>query len=347
MGLLALALGVPLVAGFRQSGAGWGGIYGGAVTALVFLGSLRGGCGFYAPFGVTVLVALVLGGLLGETQPGLLWVGLVASLLTLDGLRERSLRRGQHQNQADRTGSGPAGLTDYSRRLTLLFFGLALGAALLSFLLLLLVRHGVTGLGNHLSGWAGALYAKLEVLVQRFLNWFWGLFTLAGPETGQKLTVDNDGVVPIPPVVTAVSTLMIVLLLVSGGAVFLGLGAVYILHRRPSRALPPELLDYEDQVEELERPKHRRKPLGRRAPRAKDYQGALRIRFAFQELLRQRRKEDPLSYTKTPNELRQPDRPTEAALIAAYNRIRYANAPATPQDLAAADQFLQSASKTR
>ena len=101
-------------------------------------------------------------------------------------------------------------------------------------------------------------------------------------------------------------------------------------------------MDYVEEYEALERPKwrlfHRK-----RKERHPDYQGAMKVRYAFQTLLRNRMKQDPTAYTKTPNELRK-EQDTDD-LIDAYNRVRYGDGNVPQGQLENVEKWLKNRKK--
>jgi hypothetical protein len=266
---------------------------------------------------------------------------LIASAgLTLDGFRERGLRRGLLQRDPDQLAHGPAGFWRYSLGMTAAFL---VGAVLLSiaaYFLGKLLIFGIKILLAWVSGGASAAYNKIAPVLERFRWWILSHFNNYQPESNNPSGGTRD-VEPLPGIVVVSSTLLLVLTILGGAGVLAGLlTVVWRFHeKRPKRLRTVQTQDYVDEVEDLERPKLRfRWPW--RKEKISDYAGAMQVRFAFRHLLKLRLKQDPLAYAKTPNQLRRQDQPEESRLIDAYNRIRYANQPATPEDLQLAQRFV-------
>lgn len=324
--------------GCRLTDSIWGGIYTMAAALLVFMAVLSGGWGFYAPLGPVTVIVLVLGLLTGYMQLVTVFCAGAALVLTLDGFRARSLRKGQLQSQIDRTGPGPEGMEDHSLLLMALFLLGAIAAAAVLYGLGLLLIRGILALGRRLSGGAAAVYGAVAEKLEQFRQWFLGLFTYPPETDGTPDPPAGDGA-PLPGAVAVVSTMFLVMVVVSGITILAGCGTIlYLRSRRPRKRKTRTALDYEDEIEALERPRRRPIRERRRAHRAR-HEGVLYVRYAFQQMLKRRCRQDPMVRSSTPNELRR-DIPVEEDLIDAYNRVRYRASPATEEDLAAAKAYL-------
>lgn len=322
----------------------WGGIYALAAAIPVYLAVFACGYGFYAPLGFAVVISLLIDLLMtvGVYQAISGTAAIAALLLTIDGLRERSVRKGRLQNQIDNFGTGPAGLTKNSIMLTAIFLAVAILATMVSYLLLRLLRIVVLTLIARCSGTAAGVLAWLQEMQQRFYEWLMSHFKYypEGPQVGREPigTEWSPGL----GLLAASSALMIVLFVIGAG-LLAAAGAVWAYRvRRPKDHSRDEAADYEDEYEQLQRPQWRlfhRKP--RWDSKGKEYQGAMKIRFAFQRLLQQRMKSDSSAYTKTPNELRAKNQSDENALIDAYNRVRYGDGYVSTEGIEAAERLLK------
>lgn len=115
-----------------------------------------------------------------------------------------------------------------------------------------------------------------------------------------------------------------------------------IVRRAKSKPRLIEGEDYVDEIEALERPRTHRRFHRQSGQSFSDFaDDRLKIRFAFQQLLRRRKEKDNLAHTKTPNELRQEELEEEDRLIAAYNRVRYGDGNVTKKDILAAKRYLE------
>ena len=138
------------------------------------------------------------------------------------------------------------------------------------------------------------------------------------------------------------TTVLFVLLVAVGVALLAGAAGTAMLRSRRGKARNAQEPDYVDEVEALKRPRRRLFDwLKHRTGPRSDYHGAMKIRFAFQQLLRRRKETDSTAYAKTPNELRQPGQADQDALIDAYNRVRYGHGGVTEADIAAAERVLK------
>jgi hypothetical protein len=266
---------------------------------------------------------------------------LIASAgLTLDGFRERSLRRGLLQNDPDQLAHGPMGFWRNSLGMTAIFLVGAILLAVVVYFLGKLLLFGGKILLAWLSGGASAAYNKIAPVLERFRSWILSHFNNYQPE-GNGPSGGTRNVEPLPGIVVVGSVLLLVLTIIGGAGILVGLLAVvWRFHgKRPKKLRTVQTQDYVDQVEDLDRPKLRfRWPW--RKEKISDYAGAMQVRFAFRHLLKLRLKQDPLAYAKTPNQLRRQEDGDENRLIEVYNRVRYAHQPVTAADLELAQRFV-------
>ncbi len=339
-----LCMGVTMVlailGGVWQGPRPWGSMYALVCGILIYLAMMGGGYGFFVPLGICSLLIQIIGLLAGGQILGIVFV-ILSLLLTLDGFRERSQRRGQLENQVDQMSPGPAGFTEHSFLLMALFFVVCILGAIVVALILMALFSGIMAMANHLAGNAMVIWQRIYDALERFREWFWSLFQDIGPEpmepeeqTERTVLYGTPNAIP--------SIILIIALIIGGGALATG-GVVYVFHARKvfRRRELPGPRDYEDTVERLERPA--RKPRGQRSgrQRRKEYQGAMKIRFAFQQLMRRRQAKGCQVYSKTPNELRE-DVALEDDLIDAYNQVRYGDKEPTDEELSAAEAYLKS-----
>ena len=329
------------IGGAWQIGNLWGGVYAMAATIAVYLAVFTGGYGFPAKLGLVTVTALLIDLLMttGIYQGISCVAAIAAGILTMDGMRDRSLRKAQLQNQIDRVSHGGTGLTVNSIMLTALFLIGAVLAAAVSYLLIRLLWMGILALISKLSGPAGDLFAWLRVLQQRFYAWFISHFQYT-PE-GPHVTEDFDDVMDWTPgtgLLMTSSVLMIALFIIGAGMIAAA-GAVFVYQTHKPKANPSDMpMDYVEEYEKLERPKwrlfHRK-----RKERHPNYHGTMMVRYAFQALLRNRMKHDPTAYTKTPNELRKEQDADD--LIDAYNRVRYGDGDVPQGQLEKVEKWLK------
>ena len=325
----------------------WGGVYAMAAAIAVYLAVFTGGYGFPAKLGLVTVTALLIDMLMttGIYQSISCVAAIVAGIMTIDGMRDRSLRKAQLQNQIDRVSHGATGLHANSVMLITLFLIAAVLAAVVSYLFLRLLWMGATALISKLSGPAGDLFAWLRVLQQRFYAWFISHFQYT-PE-GPHVTEDFDDVMDWTPgtgLLMTSSVLMIALFIIGAGMIAAA-GAVFVYQvRKPKANSSDTSMDYVEEYEALERPKwrlfHRK-----RKERHPDYQGAMKVRFAFQILLKSRMKSDPSAFSKTPNELRDDKDENEDSLIDAYNRVRYGDGNVPQGQLEKVEKWLKNNQK--
>ena len=332
-------------AGAYRIGNLWGGIYALAPVLAVYLAVFAGGYGFYAPLGFASVGILLLD-LLMTTGVYQVLAGatvMLAMLLTLDGLRERSLRLGRLQNQMDRFYGGTAGLSQNSVMLTVLFLAGALVIAALSYLAMgALWRLALQGIAA-MSGRAAALLELLRAWQQRFYDWFMSHFQYIPPEQKHHSPEQREIEWSFGNGLAALSSAVMIAALTLGGGLLAAAGAVWTYRARRPKDHPPDLeADYVDEYERLERPRWRLFRRGRDwRPDRRAYQGGMLVRYAFQTLLRARLKSDPTASAKTPNELRERDGTEEDELIDAYNRVRYGDGAVTQGELEAVRRWLK------
>lgn len=309
----------------------------GAAQGVCFLFTVRCQDSFYGPLGVsTVLLSLPV--LVLYRTPWLAPLGLLALMLTLDGFRVMGLYRSYHMGKAgDLTRRDPA-LSRSSLGLFAAGLLLLLGAAILT----CLIGWGLSLLGRQLwnsaSGPLHQGYAWLGEQIDTFRTWFLSHFHAIENE---KSTPDIDikphfqfdlgssyliSWLPLAGLIAMLATI--------GFAVGRG------LRKKPA----PKNCDYVDEVEALERPRFRLWDWlrGRRPQRLSDFSdNNQKVRFLFQQLLRQKLRSDPAAIFQTPNELADPDTPGEGELARLYNRVRYGGERATDQEVEEAARVLQ------
>lgn len=342
-GLLSLSVLAGFLGGLWGLGSVVGGLFTAAAAILVFTAITFWGYGFCGHLGcwsvILLASAVFLSGSFGARWQALASLCAVLGLvLTLDGFRVNALRKSQHLGAGDPTvGLGHMGRG--SLRLFVLFLLGSILAALICYLVVALLSGSAARLWAQIQETAVAFYNWLGVWIERFRAWFLGLFRL-DVEREHTHVKEVRGGKPLPGIVAAAGTALMVICLIVGIGLFAGALLVvrHIVRVRPK--ITRQAVDFVDEIEDLERPKGRLRTLLRRSKaRMSDYQGAMKIRFAFQQLLRRRKESDPTAYAKTPNELRQ--QPQEDALIDAYNRVRYAQGDVTEADIAAAERILR------
>ncbi len=318
-------------------------------TALLTFGAVMlGNRGFYGPLGCWSVVLMALAtSLTPPSEP--LWqtcAGLGALLalgLTLDGFRDISLRRSHHLGR-NAPANSTAHLQASSLRLLFLFLAGALMAATGILGLWSLISGGVQWLFHLLLTGTGAVGYGFAMVLKCIMDFFLWLLSLIPklPEGGNS----GVGTTYEKPVYTGgpgspFSTLLLVIATVAGCVAVAAVVGTAILRKKQPRSAAPEPCDYVDEIERLARPKWRPFSNRKRAARMRDYQGPMKIRFAFQQLLQSRKRDDPSAYAKTPNELRRADCPDEDILISAYNRVRYGGLGVTDAELDAAERVVK------
>lgn len=340
-------LGLGLAAGLAPTVQLFGGflmpIFAGILYMLSFGALFTSGYGFYGPLGVWSTVLTGLSVLAAENELGV-YAGVAALLclvLTMDGFRDSSVRKSQHRKRQGKYVDNPGMMIQHSYVLMAVFLtgalllgGLTLG---LSGRIVNLVKTATTE-GTH---GIGAALNWLFWLIEAILRWFSSLFPKIEDRGGgivEENTVEK-------PVYTGgegslLATLIMVLCFV-GACIALCFVCGHLMRRGKRRIQEGQSADFEDEVEALERPRFRR-PLRRGRQSYRRIQDpSLKIRYVFQQLLRQRVKQDGGALCKTPNELLNREKPDEETLIGAYNRVRYAGGAVSTAELEAAERYLK------
>ena len=208
-------------------------------------------------------------------------------------------------------------------------------------------------LGNQLTGALGKIGTKsapgflkvmtwIQGIILAFWRWFRSLFHF---KKGIDSAEPPGDYVPKQYSGGPGSWLMTILLVAATAVLLLSIaaGAGTILLRRQKRPREEsEVQDYIDEIERLERPIRKRRKWFSRKQRFDDFDSpAMKIRFAFQQLLRRREQSEPMACTKTPNELREQDSTDADAVIDAYNRVKYGLGSVTEQELQAARRYVK------
>lgn len=343
-----LGLGLLCAAGLGASLGGPLPLLFAVVAGLLCFGAVTlGGWGFYGPLGVWSVViwsvSILLSGAFGGSWQ---WASGLAALLslglTLDGFRENSVRRGRLLSRDVPLGEA-FGLLGNSRLLLGLFLCLAVAAALGLMGVFSLIFGGIKLLGHFLLTGTGKLGYTVALLLGKLITWLLSLLpSLPSQESAAGRTEFKFDMEPYDGGSPG-STLLFVMLLVVGAVALVTASGLWILRKkRHKKETAPELCDYVDEIERLERPKWR--PFsrrGRKKAKMSDYRGAMKIRFAFQQLLKRRLEEDGTARSKTPNELRRAGHPDEDTLIDSYNRVRYGNRGVTEAEIAAAERVVK------
>lgn len=352
----AIALGLALCVGVLGAVLShWSAVVvaGLTVYVLAFGGGTLGGYGFYAPMGIWSVLAL-LGAVLSSGGFPALWkygaMGAMALALglTLDGFRANSLRKAMMQSKNDNAIRNPSGILENSFWMYLGFVGLGLIAAavimVMGFGLWQLVKYVWGYLRYYLFQDGAGIFGWFGSMVIRFMKWFQSLFhgTEDHPDMEMEETLRDDGWQNLVYGASAVATVILVAVFALAAAGMVTGLVVGIVRRAKPKPRFIEREDYTDEIEELERPRKHRRFHRTRGQRFKDFSDdRLKIRFAFQQLLRRRKEKDNLAHTKTPNELRQEELEEEDRLIAAYNRVRYGDGNVTKEDILAAKRYLE------
>lgn len=343
IGLLSGGLVVTVVAGMVCLRDGFAAILLTVLYALTAGASVLGGFGYYGPTGWWCLVILALAYLTGQDNGMLLVAMLVAIVLTLDGFRDSAMRKAQLQDRYVKRLSNPSGMLGYSVLLLGIMLPVLLGIGLLAMLLgdRLTGALGKISLGS--AHGASKLLYWLNWLITTFLEWFRSLFGTPDKPGGTGGGGDDY----VPDIYTGgPGSWLLTILLVAATAVLLlsvaaGAGTVLLRQRKRPRE-EAENQDYIDEIEQLERPARKRRKWFERKQRMEDFESpSMKIRFAFQQLLRRREQTEPMAYTKTPNELRKQDKADANAIINAYNRVKYGTGAVTEQELQAARRYVK------
>lgn len=344
IGLLSGGLIVTAVAGMVCLRDGLVAILLTVLYALTAGASILGGFGCYGPTGWWCLAILALAYLTGRYNGVLLGSMLLGIVLTLDGARDGAMRKAQLQDRYAGKLADPSGILGYSVLLLGILLPVFLGIGLLTMLL----GDQLTGaLGKMSMGsahGASKLLYWLNWLIMAFLEWFRSLFRGA-PENPGGTGGGGDGYVP--DIYTGgPGSWLLTILLVAATVVLLlsiaaGAGAV-LLRQRKSPREEAAVTDYIDEIEQLERPTKKRRKWLKRKQRMEDFDTpGMKIRFAFQQLLRRRERTEPMACTKTPNELREQNSSDTDAIINAYNRVKYGTGAVTEQELQAARRYVK------
>lgn len=343
IGLLSGGLVVTVVAGMVCLRDGFAAILLTVLYALTAGASVLGGFGYYGPTGWWCLVILALAYLTGQDNGMLLVAMLLAIVLTLDGFRDSAMRKAQLQDRYVKRLSNPSGILGYSVLLLGIMLPVLLGIGLLAMLLgdRLTGALGKISLGS--AHGASKLLYWLNWLITTFLEWFRSLFGTPDKPGGTGGGGDDY----VPDIYTGgPGSWLLTILLVAATAVLLlsvaaGAGTVLLRQRKRPRE-EAENQDYIDEIEQLERPARKRRKWFERKQRMEDFESpSMKIRFAFQQLLRRREQTEPMAYTKTPNELRKQDKADANAIINAYNRVKYGTGAVTEQELQAARRYVK------
>ncbi len=343
IGLLSGGLVVTVVAGMVCLRDGFAAILLTVLYALTAGASVLGGFGYYGPTGWWCLVILALAYLTGQDNGMLLVAMLLAIVLTLDGFRDSAMRKAQLQDRYVKRLSNPSGILGYSVLLLGIMLPVLLGIGLLAMLLgdRLTGALGKISLGS--AHGASKLLYWLNWLITTFLEWFRSLFGTPDKPGGTGGGGDDY----VPDIYTGgPGSWLLTILLVAATAVLLlsvaaGAGTVLLRQRKRPRE-EAENQDYIDEIEQLERPARKRRKWFERKQRMEDFESpSMKIRFAFQQLLRRREQTEPMAYTKTPNELREQDKADANAIINAYNRVKYGTGAVTEQELQAARRYVK------
>ena len=343
IGLLSGGLIITLVAGMVCLRDGFAAILLTVLYALTAGASVLGGFGYYGPTGWWCLVILALAYLTGQYNGILLGAMLLGIVLTLDGFRDSAMRKSQLQDRYVKRLNNPSGILGYSVLLLCIMLPVLLGIGLLAMVLgdRLTGALGQISMGS--AHGASKLLYWLNWLITAFLEWFRSLF--GAPENPGGTGNGGDGYVPDLYTGGPGSWLMTILLVAATAALLLsiaaGAGAVLLRQMKRPRE-DAETQDYIDEIEQLERPVRKRRKLFERKQRMEDFESpGMKIRFAFQQLLRRREQTEPMAYTKTPNELREQDKADANAIINAYNRVKYGTGAVTEQELQAARRYVK------
>ena len=341
-----LALFSVIVCGFYHQDAVMG-AFAAVAGALSVLGVRLCGFGFHGGVGAWSLTLSVLG-MLFAMGCSLIWqvaaaiTSILNLLLYLEALRYGSLRKGHFlkdnvpsigRSQAQSIGNFAVFLA-CAVPVGLLFWGLwwMIGEVVLE------------GLKDAARG-TGGLIAAIAQAIEDFYIWLLHFFRMDPPTDKNPSGGDGGRKGFSMGVAGLISTMGTVAMVVA--ACFLVAGIGFYVARKGFKLARQQRQeeDYEDFDEELERPKGNllRRFLNRfQKQKISDFSDpSMKVRFAFQQLLRKKQKEQGSVFHKTPNELLDPAIPGEAALVSAYNRVKYAKIAATQEDAVAAEQYVK------
>lgn len=342
IGLLCGGMLAAIAAGILCLKDGMAMVFLAIVYALSAGAAIMGGYSYYGPTGWWCLAILALAYLRGAHTDVLLGAMLLGLVLTLDGFRASTMRKAQLKDQYVRRLDNPSGILGYSLMLLCILVPIMLGLGLLAMLL-----------GDRLTGALGKVGARsapgllkvltwIQGLILAFIKWFRSLFHF---KKGIDSAEPPGDYVPEQYSGGTGSWLMTILLVTATAILLLSVaaGAGTVLLRRQKRPREEaEVQDYIDEIEQLERPVRKRRKWFNRKQRFEDFESpAMKIRFAFQQLLRRREQTEPMACTKTPNELREQDSADANAVIDAYNRVKYGMGSVTEQELQAAKRYVK------
>lgn len=326
----------------------WGmGFMAGAAGGLCLMAVRFCGFGYRGTLGAWSLVLSVFG-LICAGKYGVLWQSLAlgnalaALLCYLEGSRYSSLRRGHFMGDTVPGFGRPQTLSVAN---FVLFLAVALPLGVLGWGLWIIVGDAVTA--ALADGTRNAVWGIRWLLdaIERFYVFVLQFFQPEPPVDRSPSGSDQRDVGFSNAAVGVISTLGTVALLVAAASILAGVG-IAVVRKGFKPGLKKQVTqDYEETVENLKRPKNNllKKLMDRmKKQKISDFSDpALKIRFAFQQLLIKKQKEQACVFHKTPNELLNPDVPGEEALVHAYNRVRYANGMPTKAEIAAAEQYVK------
>lgn len=343
-GILALT-GIIASGIFHQDAAM--GAFAAVAGAISVLGVRLCGFGFHGGVGAWSLTLSVLG-LVFTMGCGLVWqtaaavAAILDLLLYLEGLRYGSLRKG-HFLKDNVPSLGRSQLQSVSQ--FAVFLACAVPVGLLFWGLWLVIGDVILeGLKNAAKG-TGGFIAAIAQAIEDFYIWLLQFFRVDPPVGGSRVGNDDDGrgfSIGVQGLLSTAGTVAMV-----AAACFLVAGVGFYVARKGFKIArwKRQEEDYEEFDEELERPKGSllRRFFNRlRKQKISDFSDpSMKVRFAFQQLLRKKQKEQGSVFHKTPNELLDPTIPGEEALVNAYNRVKYAKSTATPEEAAAAEAYVR------
>lgn len=317
------------------------------VIYMLTLGALIvSGYGFYGPLGVwsTILSALSAIAATGVLSLLTLCITIGCLILTTDGFRDSSLRKSQHKKREYKTVDNPGHMVQHSYILLGLFLAVALLFGVVTLGLSSGLVNGAKRAMEEGTGGIGAVLNWIFWLIEAAIQWFSDLFPDLEPgrgtpaESGERdipIYQGGDG--------SRILTLIMVIVFVCACLLLSIMAGRLLLKSRKNAKNTDGVCDFEDEIEELERPRFGlRWRLGKKKQHYRDIQDpALKIRYVFQQLLRRKSKNDGTAIVKTPNELLDTTVPDEETLICAYNRVKYACGNVSGTELEAAERYLR------
>lgn len=308
-----------------------------AIETVCFLFTHRSQDSFYGPLGVSTVLASLLSILLCPK----IWTVIAAvsaMVFTLDGFRVMGLYQSHHMGKSGQiTRKDPAlfrsSLQLFAMGLLLLILGAGLLYLLFSgvFSLLKLLWDAISGPLHQITVW-------VEMQLDALWLWILSHFHEIGPEGGSHTSeIKPHYHFDLPENSYAIAWLPLAGLLAV--LVSIGLVTVKAVKKRPPRTNG----DYVDTIEFLERPRFSIKSwlTDRKAQKITDFaDNNMKIRFVFQQFLRDKCRSEPNACSKTPTELADESDPVESHLAQIYNGIRYGKANATDEDVALAAEYL-------